>query len=316
MSTPQTRQPNSFILGCWQLDDRSWTSLPLDEVERVLDTYLAWGVNTFDTADIYGRSEKLLGQFLKGRPDTKIFTKMVFFREVPTAQHIQHKLENSLRNLQRDYLDNVQVHWHNPSLDFAPLWNILRTYHEQGKIRQLGVTNFTTPMLKQALEYAPISTHQVQYSLIDRRVENTMQALCLEQGITLLPYGPLAGGFLSDKFVNIPQPSQEFDHARSFYYNTMIERHGGWSGVHQLLQVMAKIGKSYGLSVSQVAINWLHHQPGVGQIITGLTTHRQQIQRNMEALDTEIAAADLQTLSDTSTALIPQQGDIYSYERG
>ncbi|MDB9494802.1 aldo/keto reductase [Spirulina major CS-329] len=316
MSTPQTRRQHSFILGCWQLDDRSWTSLPLDEVERVIDTYLAWGVNTFDTADIYGRSEKLLGQFLKGRADTKIFTKMVFFREIPTAQQIQYKLDNSLRNLQRDYLDNVQVHWHSPSLDFAPLWDTLRTLHDRGKIRQLGVTNFTTPMLKQALAYAPISTHQVQYSLIDRRVENTMQALCLERGITLLPYGAIAGGFLSDKFVNVPHLSQEFDHARSFYYNTMIDHHGGWSGVHQLLQVMAKIGKSYDLSVAQVALNWLHHQPGVGQIITGLTTHRPQIQQNMEALDRDISAADLQTLADTSTALIPQQGDIYSYERG
>ncbi len=317
MAPSPSPRHNQFIVGCWQLDDRCWLSLPVAEIQRSVDTYLAWGVDSFDTADIYGRSEKLLGQCLKGRNDCRIFTKMVFFDEAPTAQHIQHKLENSLRNLQRDYLDNVQVHWHNPTMDFAPLWEKLCTYQAQGKIRQLGVTNFSTPMLKQALKYAPIQTHQLQYNLIDRRVEASMQALCLERGITILPYGSLAGGFLSNKFLKFDQqPPQEMDHGRTFHYTTMIAHHGGWPGVQSLLKIMAKIAKGYNLNISQVALQWLHHQPGVGPILTGLTTNRQQIQQNMEALDRPIAAADLQTLSDTARQLIPQSGDIYSYERG
>ncbi|MGK7928475.1 MAG: aldo/keto reductase [Spirulina sp.] len=316
MNEKLDRIADTFILGCWQLDDRSWKATPESDLERAIDTYLAWGVKTFDTADIYGRSERILGKCLKGRPDCQIFTKAVFFDMIPSPQQIQNKIESSLRNLQRDRLDCVQIHWHDPRLDFTSTLEEFTKYLERGKIGRLGVTNFNTPMLKKAVKIAPIQSNQVQYSPIDRRVEHSLQAFCLERSIEIFAYGSLAGGFLSDKFLNARAIPVEAEHARSFYYSNMIHKHGGWSAVQEMLQTLDKIAQKYQIGISQVALNWLKNQPGVRAIITGLSENRQQIQSNMEALNTSIAPEDLQFLSKRSEELFEQFGDIYSYERG
>ncbi|MBD1899012.1 aldo/keto reductase [Trichocoleus sp. DQ-A3] len=309
-----SQEKSSLIVGCWQLDDRSWKRIPETDIARALDIYLALGTTHFDTADIYGRSESVLGRLLTGRNCT-ILTKAVFFGNIPTPAQIRSKIENSLRNLQRDTLDCVQIHWHNPELDFASTFRVFAELLEQGKIRKLGVTNFNTPMLEKALQYATISTHQVQYSLIDRRVENSMQNLCLQHNIALLSYGSLAGGFLSDKFRGISSPPSEGSHARGFYYNSMIRAHGGWQPVLEMLDTLAQVAKKYEKTISQVALNWVKQQPGVAAVISGFTQDRQQIQKNVEALGFQLDKDDVQLLSDRSSTLFKQPGDIYSYER-
>ena len=309
-----SQENSSLIVGCWQLDDRSWKRIPETDIARALDIYLALGITHFDTADIYGRSESIVGRLLKGRNCT-ILTKAVFFDNIPTPTQIRSKIENSLRNLQRDTLDCVQIHWHNPELDFASTFTAFAELLEQGKIRKLGVTNFNTPMLEKALQYATISTHQLQYSLIDRRVENSMQNLCLQHNIALLPYGPLAGGFLSDKFRGVASPPSEGSHARGFYYNSMIRAHGGWQPVLEMLDTLAQVAKKYEKTISQVALNWVKQQPGVTAVISGFTQDRQQIHKNIEALSFQLDKDDLQLLSDRSSTLFKQPGDIYSYER-
>ncbi|MBD2741187.1 aldo/keto reductase [Coleofasciculus sp. FACHB-1120] len=309
-----SQEKSSFIVGCWQLDDRSWKRISEADIARALDIYLALGITHFDTADIYGRSESVLGRLLKGS-DCTILTKAVFFGNIPNPTQIRSKIENSLRNLQRDTLDCVQIHWHNPGLDFASTFSVFAELLEQGKICKLGVTNFNTPMLEKALQYATISTHQVQYSLIDRRVENSMQSLCLQHNIALLPYGPLAGGFLSDKFRGVASAPSEGSHARGFYYNSMIRAHGGWQLVLEMLDTLAQVAKKYEKTISQVALNWVKQQPGVAAVISGFTLDRQQIQKNVEALSFQLDKDDLQLLSDRSSTLFKQPGDIYSYER-
>lgn len=304
-----------LMIGCWQLDDRSWKSHSEAEIERALEIYLARGVRYFDTADIYGRSEQVLGRVLKGR-DCTIWTKAVFFGAVPSQQQIKSKIENSLRNLGRDRLDCVQVHWHNPQLDFSSTFETLSQLQAQGKIDRLAVTNFNTPMLQQAVQLAKISYHQLQYSLIDRRVESTMQALCQQHQIGIVTYGPIAGGFLSDKFRGASVPQLNRDHARSFYYAGMIQAHGGWQPVSEMLETLAQVARKYQKTIAQVALNWVKHQPGVAAVISGLTLDRQQIQHNVEAFTWQLDPQDVALLSQRSSQLFIQPGDIYSYERG
>jgi aryl-alcohol dehydrogenase-like predicted oxidoreductase len=307
-------QSSPLIVGCWQLDDRTWKPIPEPQIERAIDTYFATGIHQFDTADNYGRSEQVLGRLLKGR-DCKILTKALFFDSVPTASQIRHKIENSLRNLQRDRLDHLHIHWHDPQLDFASTFAALQDLIEQGRILKLGVTNFTTPMLERALQYAPISTHQVQYNLIDRRVENTMQSLCLKHNIGLITYGSLAGGFLSDKFRGVAAPQNSPDHARSFYYSNMVQAHGSWQKVLDLLVTLADIAQKNQKTIAQVALNWVKQQPGVESVISGLTLDRLQIQQSVEAMTFSLSAEEIQVLSERSSNLFDQTGDIYSYER-
>ncbi|MEM9539741.1 MAG: aldo/keto reductase [Cyanobacteria bacterium P01_E01_bin.42] len=316
MTEKLDRIANTFIVGCWQLDDRSWKATPEIDLERAIDTYLAWGVKKFDTADIYGRSERILGKSLKGRPDCQIFTRAVFFDSIPSPKQIQNKIESSLRNLQRDRLDRVQIHWHDPHLDFTATLEEFKKYIDTGKIGCLGVTNFNTEMLEKAVKITPIRSNQVQYSLIDRRVESSMQDFCIAAGIEIFAYGSLAGGFLSEKFINVKSIPLEAEHARSFYYSNTIEKHGGWTAVKEMLGTLEQVAQKYRIEISQLALNWLSDRPGVGAIITGLTENRLQIQSNMEALNTKIEPEDLQLLSRRSAELFQQFGDIYSYERG
>ncbi|MGF1513882.1 MAG: aldo/keto reductase [Elainellaceae cyanobacterium] len=305
---------NSLVVGCWQLDDRSWKAHPEAHLAHAIDTYVAMGVQTFDTADIYGRSEQLLGRALKGQT-SQVLTKAAFFEEVPTARQIRHKVEMALRHLNQDVLDGVQLHWQDPKLDFTSTLETFAALVREGTIAQFGVTNFNLSMLQKAIAIAPISFHQVQYSLIDRRVESGMQAFCLEQGVPLLAYGPLAGGFLSDRFRHVDRPTLESDHARSFYYANMVKVHGGWQSVQTLLETLAKVAQGYDKTIAQVALNWVAAQPGVVGIISGLTLKREQIQQNVTALSWEMSKGDRQLLSDTSAALFTQPGGIYSYER-
>ncbi len=313
-SQPINPAQNYLIVGCWQLDDRLWKKLSTPDIAHAIDTYISLGVNTFDTADFYGRSEEVLGIILKKR-DCQVFTKLGFFGGIPSAIQVRNKIDSSLHKLQRDALDSVQVHWHDPNLDFASTFDTLSDLMEQGKILQLGVTNFNTPMLEKAIRYAPIYTHQVQYSLIDRRVETSMQALCLKHNIQLLTYGSLAGGFLSDKFRGIKLPQQEPDRARSFFYSNMIKTHGGWPVALDMLDTLAEVAQKYNKSISQVALNWVRQQSGVGAVACGLTLARQQIQDTVDAFNWSLNLEDVEFLAKRSSELFSQPGDIYSYER-
>jgi len=303
-----------LIVGCWQLDDRSWKAHSEDHIARAIDIYMAMGVSTFDTADTYGRSEQLLGRSLQGRT-SQVLTKAAFFEEVPTPRQIRHRVELSRRSLKRDKLDGLQLQWRNPQLDMSGTLDTFAELVSDGKIDQFGVTNFTLPMLKQAMTRAPVTFHQVQYSLIDRRVENGMQAFCLDHDIALLAYGPLAGGFLSKRFNGVARPTPEPDHARSFYYSNMIKAHGGWGKVQTLLKTLSEVAQRYDKSTAQVALNWVAGQPGVEGVIVGLTLTREQIQQNATALDWAMSASDRHLLSEASSTLFTQPGDIYSHEQ-
>ncbi len=305
---------NPLIVGCWQLDDRSWKAHSEEHLTRAIDTYVAMGVQTFDTADIYGRSEQVLGRALKGRT-SQVLTKASFFDELLTPKQIRHRIEIAQRNLKQDVLDCVQLHWQDPQLDFTSTLETFAALVSEGTIAKFGVTNFNLDMLKKAIALAPISSNQVQYSLIDRRAENGMQAFCLEQDISLLAYGVLAGGFLSDGFRHVERPTLESDHARSFYYANMVKLHGGWKPVQTLLETLSKVAQGYDKTVAQVALNWAAAQPAVGGVIAGLTLKREEIQQNATALTWEMSEGDRQLLSDTSDALFTQSGGIYSYER-
>jgi aryl-alcohol dehydrogenase-like predicted oxidoreductase len=155
----------------------------------------------------------------------------------------------------------------------------------------------------------------VQYSLIDRRVENGMQALCQRHNVGILAYGPLAGGFLSDQFRGVAAPKQAPDHARASYYSGMIQAHGGWPPVLGLLDTLGPIAQARGKSIAQVALNWVRQQPGVEAVITGLTLNARQIQQDVEAFSWQLDPAELAQLAARSAELFQQPGDIYSYER-
>ena len=133
--------------------------------------------------------------------------------------------------------------------------------------------------------------------------------------MTLLPYGGIAGGYISEHWLKQGSYSNEEGHARSGYYKRMIEHHGGWDKVLKLLGEMSPIAKSLGISVAQLGQRWLLSRPGVEAVICGLTLDERKIDQNVAVPNIDIDRSQLEVLTKLSDDLFCNSGDIYSYER-
>jgi aryl-alcohol dehydrogenase-like predicted oxidoreductase len=283
-------------------------------VARALDV----GVNFFDTADVYsyGRSEEVLGQALKAsgaaRDKTIIATKVRSAMSDPATtnaydvnnvglsrQHIFAAIEDSLGRLKTDYIDLYQVHgWDH----LTPIEETLRALDDlvrQGKVRYIGCSNWSARHLMKAIclsrahDWASFISLQAYYSLVGRDLEHELLPLCREEGLGVLPWSPLSGGFLSGKYArNDPHP----EGARRVNFDfPPIDVERGFDAVDEL----ARIAKERGVSVAQVALSWLLAQPGVTSIIIG-ANKMSQLEDNLKAADLELTTLELEVLSATT----------------
>jgi len=154
--------------------------------------------------------------------------------------------------------------------DDALLAVALDEQRRAGKIRLLGTTNFDTPCLRELVEAGiPIAAHQVQYSLLDRRAEEALAGFCTRNGIQLLCYGSVAGGFLSDRWRGDRRPQDPLENRSLVKYRLIIDEFGGWSLYQQLLGVLSEIAARHEVSPTTVAIRWVLDRPGVAAVLLG-----------------------------------------------
>ena len=202
------------ITGAWQLSE-GHSAAPLDPY-AVLSAWSLMcdqGLNTFDCADIYTGVEELLGEFLAMHEgDVQVHTKFVPDRAaLPRVDkaYVEKIVDRSLQRLGVDCLDLVQFYWWDadvPGCVQTAQW--LDELRVAGKIRNIGVSNFDVPRLRELLDAGvPVVSNQVQYSLLDARSENGMSELCGQHAIKLLCYGTVAGGFLSERWLGRSEPS-------------------------------------------------------------------------------------------------------------
>ncbi|MFC2037905.1 aldo/keto reductase, partial [Chloroflexota bacterium] len=215
------------IKGGWQLAG-GHGRIGLDQALQDMRLYVQAGLTTFDCADIYTGVEALIGEFLRHhRPDlqpaVQIHTKYVpDLQALPdlTKVDVERAIDRSLRRLGVARLDLVQFHWWDyrvPGYVEAALH--LQCLQQAGKIRHLGVTNFDVPHLAAILDAGvSVVSNQVQYSVLDRRPEAGMVELCERRGIALLCYGTVAGGFLSDRYLAVPEPGSPLENRSLIKY--------------------------------------------------------------------------------------------------
>jgi aryl-alcohol dehydrogenase-like predicted oxidoreductase len=281
------------------------------------------GVNFFDTADVYsyGQSEIVLGQALKDcgveRDQVIVATKVrSAMTEAATAgtgdvnnvglsrQHIFAGVEKSLRRLQTDYIDLYQVHgWD----ILTPVEETLRALDDlvrQGKVRYIGCSNWSARHLMKAIcvsranRWAEFVSLQAYYSLVGRDLEHELLPLCREEGLGLLPWSPLSGGFLSGKYRR-DNPNPEGARRSGFQFPPIDEARG-----FDAVEALDRIAKEKNVSVAQVALAWLLAQPGVTSIIVG-ANKMSQLEDNLKAADLRLTPAEIEILSAT-TAPPPQ----------
>lgn len=291
-----------------------WTTTEAESL-RVLDRAFEAGINFIDTADVYsfwaedndgGVAETIIGQWLKTKPRhqiviaTKVRGRMWDGPngEGLSRQHIMLAVEDSLRRLGVETIDLYQVHWPD---DSTPLEETLRALDDlvrQGKVRYLGASNFPAWLLMKALGVsdrhglARFESIQPHYHLLNRpEVEPDLAALCLDQGVGMIPYSPLARGFLTGKYRpgQIPPGSRGTSDPRLQGYMT--------EGNYALLDALEEMGRERGKTILQMALGWLLTLPQVTAPIIGANTV-EQLEGSLGAAGLRLTEAEMARIDD------------------
>ena len=318
----------SIIVGAWQLSaghniETSSTDEAIDTFSKCADA----GLTSFDCADIYTGVEELLGEFLRrysrhgdseNRKRIRIHTKFVPDRDVLpriSKDYVERIIDRSLARLGVGQLDLVQFAWWDytvPGYVETALWQ--QELQSEGKIRNIGVTNFDVPRLREIVGAGvPIVSHQVQYSLLDHRPENAMAGFCRDNGIQMLCYGTLAGGFLTDRWLGVPEPREELANRSLVKYKLMIDEFGGWSDYQELLRLLGESARAHDVSIGNVATRYALEMPQVSAAIVG-TRSTEHLNDNLRVLSLQIDRQDIDRLRKFA---VPRsaRGDVYELER-
>lgn len=240
------------------------------------------GFKTWDLADIYGPAEDLIGDFrrrlltFKGKEELERIQALTKWVPQPgriTRSIVKENIERSLRRMSVSSLDLLQFHWwdyNNPY--YMDALKYLSDLMDEGRIKHLGLTNFDTERMQIIIESGlQIVSNQVQYSIVDRRPEVKMIPFCMEHKISLLAYGSLCGGLVSERYLGRTAPSTaELDTLSLRKYKKMIDAWGGWNLFQELLLTLKKIAKKHDVSIANVATNYILAKPVIAGVIIGV----------------------------------------------
>ncbi len=296
----------------------------LDEAgsREIVNRFLEAGGNFIDTADVYeaGLSEEITGRAIKGvRDDVVLATKVRFsMGEGPndvglSRKHVISGCEASLRRLGTDYIDLYQVHLWDAATPLEETLSALTNLVREGKVRYIGVSNFTGWQLMKSLyvselkDFERFVSLQPQYSLVERNIEREVLPVCREEGLGVIPWGPLGGGFLSGKYRRGEEPPEDSriagapDEYEESWTKRNVERN--W----RTLEVVGEISEETGKSYAQIALNWLLRQDGVTAPIIG-ARRPYQLEDNLGAAGWQLSPEQAGRLSEASAI-----EDLYPY---
>jgi aryl-alcohol dehydrogenase-like predicted oxidoreductase len=284
------------------------------------DLFVETGGNLFDTADIYnnGVAESMLGSWLKARENrhSVIIATKVFF---PTGdgpndtgvsrKHIFHSINESLRRLQTDYVDLYQVHCFDISTPLEETLGAMDDLLRAGKIRYMGASNYTASQLEKALmlskihEWESFSSLQAEYSLIVRSTEWELLPLCKEEGLGFLAWSPIAGGWLTGKYLRNQSPPPNSRVGRKDRWDDQPEQRESeltWRVIDNLIE----IGKNRGKTPAQIALNWILQQPGITALILGARS-LEQLKENLGCTGWQLSEEEMNKLKKASDIPLP-----------
>jgi len=314
-----------IIKGGWQLSAGHAAAGSTDPVADMF-AYADAGITTFDCADIYTGVEELVGRFLAERKkrngtagDIQILTKFVPDYDALTSltkRYAERVIDRSLKRLGVERIDMVQFSWWNYDV---PGWveaaNWLKEMQRAGKIRLISGTNFNTDATRQIIDSGvSLSTVQVQYSLIDNRPEKGLTDLCAQHNIKLLCYGTVAGGFLSDKWLDKADPQPPFDNRSLVKYRLMIGEFGSWMLFQELLRTLNRVSVKHNTSIANVATRFILDQPRVGAAIVGAHTTA-HLRQNINVFGFAPDAEDLEEIRGVTARRRGPYGDVFDLER-
>ncbi len=292
-----------LILGTWQAGKRWWVGIDDQESIRTIRAAVEAGMTTIDTAEVYGdgHSEQIVAAAVGDLRDrcvyaTKVFANHLRYPEVIAA------CERSLRNLNTDYIDLYQIHWPSGSFgtEVVPISETMQAMVElqqAGKIRAIGVSNFSRAQLLEAMQYGRIDSIQPPYSLFWRWAETELVPFCIEHDITILAYSALAQGLLTGRFGAEHRFAPEDNRAKNQLFQGET-----YARALEAIELMKPIAASLGTTVGNLALAWLLHQPQTCAIVGA--RHPEQVLENLKAAELSLDPSILEMLDDLSQPVI------------
>ncbi len=290
---------SAMTLGTWGMGGVGWDVYDEETKADAIKAALEEGINFFDTAPAYnaGAAERFLGRVLKeegARGQVYISTKCgnVFKDDITYVRDgrydsIIRQCDQSLLNLQTDYIDLMLIHWPDPATPFEETMDALNRLKKEGKILHIGVSNFDIDQMKEISRYGSIEAYQPHYSMVNRQAEETMK-WAAAQGMGVMTYGSLGGGILSGRYRELKTfPAAD---SRNRFYQHFKEPM--FSRVMDLLKVMDQVSAANGqIALAQLALKWCYEKPFVSTCIVG-TQKRERVLENARSFDQELGAED------------------------
>lgn len=307
-----------LAFGAWAIGGWLWGGADEKAALRAIRSSFDLGVTTIDTAPAYGfgRSEMLVAQAMEGidRSKYQILTKYgldwtsdrgdIHFDSVDNEgnplkiyrnanpERVVTECEDSLRRLNTDYIDLLQIHWPDSTTPIAETMGAVSRLIEQGKVRAAGVCNYSVEQVEEALKTVAIVSHQVPYSMVNRRIEKDIIPQALEKGLSILPYSPLQRGLLTGK-IHDGYTFQEGDNRPEsrFFSPENIRR------VNVLLSKIQPLADAHNATLSQVVINWTARQPAMTCVLVGARDEK-QVAENAGSLEFELTDSEMEYITN------------------
>lgn len=313
---------SAISFGAWAIGGSMWGGTDDEAAIRAIRASIDLGVTTIDTAAIYGmgHSERLVGQAIAGRREGLVIATKCglrwdledgsFFFDGKTPEgepkrifrnlrpdSIRWECEQSLTRLGVDVIDLYQCHWPDPTSNLDDTMEVLVDLQRQGKIRAIGVSNFTPFMVQQCMTNGVIASDQPKYNLIERDIERDILPFCRAHAIGILAYSPMAMGLLTGKMG--PDYAFKGDDTRQNRPWFSVENR---QRVRDMLERIKPIADDHGVTLGQLALHWVIAQPG---ITTALAGARNEIQaaENLKAVDFTLSESELATIRHHAEAL-------------
>ena len=300
-----------LVLGTWVTGGWAWGGADEKEALAAVMRALELGINFIDTAPVYGfgKSEEIVGRAIKecGREKVVVATKCGLewdekerIRRNSSPGRILQEVDDSLKRIGVDCIDLYQIHWPDPAVAFEDSMKTMFKIREQGKIRHIGVSNFSRSQIERIMRLGEVYSLQPSYNMFEREAEKELLPFCLENEIAVLGYGGLCRGLLTGKFKgderfprgDLRRTDPKFKPDRFKIYVKAVD-------------AIKPIAASYGKSPAQFALRWALHQPGVTCVIAGARTAR-QAEDNAGALGWTIKPEELRKVDKILAAKIKE----------
>jgi len=304
-----------LALGCWAFAGGKFWG-PQDDQDSVdtIHAALDLGINFLDTAEAYekGTSERIVGRALKGRRDTVVLASKVASPEHYHPTEMVKACEQTLKNLETDYLDLYYLHWPAMEVPFEEPMEGLQRLLDQGKIRAAGMSNFGVQqmtMLEDTSNFGILQAHQLPYNLFWRAIEHGILEKSIEDGLSIVCYSSLAQGLLTGKYHTVSEVPEYVKRTR-LYADPEKLRHGEDGAEDKIFEAIAQLDTlcaEQQITMPEAALAWLFMQPGITSVLTG-PRDVSELQENIRCLQTTISPETADRMTQISAKVAAKVG--------